>query len=80
MTMEEIVAQIPVIDEVAAALLERKGFFGQLLHLAECIERMEEMEDQVEPALRGLALSTDELVQLEMAAFEWTDTVVRYAL
>lgn len=80
MTMEEIVAQIPVIDEVAGALLERKGFFGQLLHLAECIERMDEMEGQVEPALRGLALSTDELVQLEMAAFEWTDTVVRYAI
>jgi c-di-GMP phosphodiesterase len=80
MTMEEIVAQIPVIDEVAGALLERKGFFGQLLHLAECIERMEEMEEQVEPALRGLALSTDELVQLEMAAFEWSDTVVRYAI
>jgi c-di-GMP phosphodiesterase len=80
MTMEEIVAQIPVIDEVAGALLERKGFFGQLLHLAECIERMDEMDGQVEPALRGLALSTDELVQLEMAAFEWTDTVVRYAI
>lgn len=80
MTMEEIVEQIPVIDEVAGALLERKGFFGQLLHLAECIERMDEMEGQVEPALRGLALSTDELVQLEMAAFEWTDTVVRYAI
>jgi EAL and modified HD-GYP domain-containing signal transduction protein len=80
MTMEEIVAQIPVIDEVADALRGRTGFFGELLHLAECIERMEEMEDQVEPALRGLALSTDELVQLEMAAFEWSDTVVRYAL
>lgn len=78
--MEEIVAQIPVIDEVADALRTRTGFFGELLHLAECIERMEEMEDQVEPALRGLALSTDELVQLEMAAFEWSDTVVRYAL
>ncbi|SHH29197.1 EAL and HDOD domain-containing protein [Massilia sp. CF038] len=80
MTMDEIVAQIPVIDEVADALRTRSGFFGELLHLAECIERMEEMEDQVEPALRGLALSTDELVQLEMAAFEWSDTVVRYAL
>ncbi|HEY0063840.1 MAG TPA: EAL domain-containing protein [Telluria sp.] len=80
MSMDEIVAQIPVIEEVADALRERSGFFGQLLHLAECIERMEEMEDQVEPALRGLALSTDELVQLEMAAFEWSDQVVRYAL
>lgn len=80
MPMEEIVKQIPVIDEVAAALLKRSGFFGELLHLAECIERMEEMEDQVAPALRELAISTDELVELEMAAFEWSDTVVRYAI
>ena len=80
MPMEEIVRQIPVIDEVSAALLNRSGFFGELLHLAECIERMEEMEDQVVPALRELAISADELVELEMAAFEWSDTVVRYAI
>ena len=80
MPMEEIVQQIPVIDEVSDALLHRSGFFGELLHLAECIERMEEMEDQVAPALRGLAISSDDLVELEMAAFEWSDTVVRYAI
>ena len=78
--MEEILAQIPVIDEVADALLRRSGFFGELLHLAECLERMEEKEGQVAPALRQLALSTDELVELEVAAFEWTDTVVRFAI
>ena len=80
MPMEEIVQQIPVIDEVSAALLQRSGFFGELLHLAECIERMEEMEDQLAPALRGLVISSEELVELEMAAFEWSDTVVRYAI
>jgi EAL and modified HD-GYP domain-containing signal transduction protein len=80
MSMDDIVMQIPVSDEVAGALLRREGFFGQLLHVAECIERMEEMEGQVEPALRGLALSSDELMQLEVAAFEWSDTVVRYAI
>jgi len=80
MPMEEIVLQIPVIDEVANALLKRTGFFGELLRLAECIERMEEDEDLVAPALRDLAISTDELVELEMAAFEWSDKVVRYAI
>ncbi|MFL6658604.1 MAG: EAL and HDOD domain-containing protein [Massilia sp.] len=80
MPMAEIVTQIPVIDEVAAALMQRSGFFGELLHLAECIERMEENEDLVTPALRELSISTDELVELEMAAFEWSDTVVRYAI
>jgi EAL and modified HD-GYP domain-containing signal transduction protein len=78
--MDEIVRQIPVIDEVANALTGRAGFFGELLRLAECMERIEETADQVMPALRELALSADELVELEMAAFAWSDTVVRYAI
>ncbi|MES2129355.1 MAG: EAL domain-containing protein [Pseudomonadota bacterium] len=77
--MAEIVQQIPVIDEVSGALLQRSGFFGELLRLAESIERMEEMNGLM-PTLRELAISTDELVELEMAAFEWSDTVVRYAI
>ena len=80
MPMNEIMEQIPVSDEVAQALLARGGFFGELLRLAECIERMEEMEDQVVPALRDLAMSGDELGEMEMAAFEWSDKVVRYAI
>jgi len=78
--MTEILTQIPVSDEVADALLERAGFFGDLLRLAECIERLEDMENEIVPTLRGLAMTTDELVELEMAAFEWSDNVVRYAL
>ncbi|NHZ42434.1 EAL domain-containing protein [Massilia sp. CCM 8693] len=80
MPMTVIVEQIPVIDEVAHALLRRSGFFGDLLHLAECIERMEESDDQVLPALRELAISSEELIELEVAAFEWSDKVVRYAI
>ncbi|ELX12529.1 putative diguanylate phosphodiesterase [Janthinobacterium sp. HH01] len=78
--MSEILAQIPVNEEVSEALLYRGGFFGDLLKLAECIERIEEMDDYIVPTLRDLAMSTDELVELEMAAFEWSDNVVRYAL
>lgn len=79
MPMSEIVAQIPVIDEVALALTQRSGFFGELLRLAESIEQMDENEDLVTPSLKQLALSSDELVEFEVAAFEWSDTVVRYA-
>jgi EAL and modified HD-GYP domain-containing signal transduction protein len=78
--MSEILAQIPVSDEVADALQHRAGFFGDLLKLAECIERLEELGDHIVPTLRDLAMSTDELVELEMAAFEWSDNVVRYAI
>ena len=78
--MSEILKQIEVIDEVAEALLSREGFYGDLLRLAECIERIEDMEGEIVPTLRDLAMSPDDLVELEMAAYEWSDNVVRYAL
>jgi EAL and modified HD-GYP domain-containing signal transduction protein len=81
MPMTDILQQIPVIDEVSGALLKRTGFFGDLLKLAEAIEQMEAGEaDVVLPSLKQLAMSSDELVEMEMAAFEWSDTVVRYAI
>jgi EAL and modified HD-GYP domain-containing signal transduction protein len=78
--MTEIVNQIPVIDEVAQALVHRTGFFGELLKLAESIEQMGESEDMVIPTLKRLAISSDELLEFEVAAFTWSDSVVRYAL
>jgi EAL and modified HD-GYP domain-containing signal transduction protein len=77
--MADLVEQIPVSDEVSSALLRRSGFFGELLRLAESFEQMEEGED-VLPALAQLADSGDDLVELEMAAFEWSGEVVRSAL
>ncbi|MBB3224531.1 EAL and HDOD domain-containing protein [Pseudoduganella umbonata] len=78
--MAELLTQIAVGDEVAEALLYRTGFFGELLKLAECIERIEDMEDAIMPVLLDLEMSTEELVELEMSAFEWSDNVVRYAI
>jgi EAL and modified HD-GYP domain-containing signal transduction protein len=77
--MADLVEQVPVSDEVAGALVKRSGFFGELLRLAESLEQMEE-GDAMLPVLGQLADSGDELVELEMAAFEWSDKVVRYAL
>jgi EAL and modified HD-GYP domain-containing signal transduction protein len=81
--MADIAEQIPVSDEISQALLRRGGFFGELLKLAECIESPdshEGEEDSVLPSLRGLAISGDDMVELEMAAFQWSDSVVRYAI
>ena len=77
--MADLVEQIPVSDEVAQALLRRSGFFGELLRLAESFERMEEGDDML-PALGELAASGDDLMELELAAFEWSGQVVRSAL
>jgi len=81
--MADIVEQIPISDEISQALLRRSGFFGELLKLAECIESPDSHEDEddgVLPSLRGLAISGDDMVELEMAAFQWSDSVVRYAI
>ena len=75
--MAQILTQIPVNDAVANALLGRSGFLGQLLTLAECIERLDEMGERILPILRELAISSEELVELEMAAFEWSERVIR---
>jgi EAL and modified HD-GYP domain-containing signal transduction protein len=34
----------------------------------------------VMPTLKQLAISSDELVEFEVAAFSWSDSVVRYAI
>jgi EAL and modified HD-GYP domain-containing signal transduction protein len=75
--MADIVDQIPVSDEIRAALLTREGFFGELLQLAEHIEQS---DDDVLPSLKTLAISGDDMVELEMSAFQWSDSVVRYAI
>ncbi|HEU5437091.1 MAG TPA: EAL domain-containing protein [Telluria sp.] len=77
--MEEILEQIPVIDEVKNALLHRTGFFGELLKLAESIEQMDG-DDFVVPTLKELAISSDELVEFEVTAFSWSDSVAKYAV
>jgi EAL and modified HD-GYP domain-containing signal transduction protein len=80
--MADIVEQIPVSDEIGSALLRRAGFFGELLRLAECIEQPDGQDDDgdaVLPTLRGLSISGDDMIELEMAAFQWSDSVVRYA-
>jgi EAL and modified HD-GYP domain-containing signal transduction protein len=78
--MADIVEQIPVSEEITDALLRRSGFFGELLKLAECIEQPDQQEEGALPALRGLAISGDDMVELEMSAFQWSDSVVRYAI
>lgn len=75
--MADIVDQIPVADEIREALLKRGGFYGELLRLAESIEQS---DDGVLPLLKELAISGDDMVEIEMSAFQWSDSVVRYAI
>lgn len=78
--MAEILEQISVIDQVGEALLSRKGFYGDMLKLAEYLERIEEAGPLLTPTLKKLKLASDDLFELEVAAFEWSNNVSRSAL
>lgn len=73
--MEKILEQAHVADEVKAALLSREGIYGDMLKLVECIDHIEEAGPQVPPLLKKLHLSSEELYQLQLAAFEWSDAI-----
>lgn len=77
MPMQAILEQVAVVDEVGDALHARKGFYGDLLKLAEYLERIEEAEPLLVPLLKKLQLSNDDLYELEVASFEWSDRVLQ---
>lgn len=77
--MEKILERFAVADEVRDALLSRSGIYGNMLQLVEYIEHIEEAGPLVVPLLKKLALSTEDLNALQLAAFEWSDTISRSA-
>jgi EAL and modified HD-GYP domain-containing signal transduction protein len=77
--IDQLLRQVPVVVEVSDALLHHGGFCGQLLQLAEFLERIEENGGKIPAVLHKLALSSEDLVGIEMSAFEWSDNVSRHA-
>lgn len=73
MPMSEILTQIAVSEEVENALLKRSGFYGDLLKLAEYIEHIEESGELLMPILQKLELGVEDLNELQLAAFDWSD-------
>jgi EAL and modified HD-GYP domain-containing signal transduction protein len=75
--MEKILEQISVADEVKDALLFRSGVYGDMLKLVECIEHIKEAGPQIVSLLKKLQLSSDEFYELQLNAFEWSDSISR---
>jgi EAL and modified HD-GYP domain-containing signal transduction protein len=74
MPLKDVLLEVYVADEVKAALLERRGRLGQLLHLTELLEA----DDP--PALRRAleqvpAVTPELLLQLQLEAFAWAGAV-----
>ncbi len=75
LSMEEVLTQIVVADEVAAALLKREGFYGDLLKLSEYIEHFEDAAEKILPTLNSLDLSVEDLNEMQLAAYDWSDKI-----
>ena len=73
--MEEVLRQLSVADEVRQALLARAGMYGDMLRLVECIEKIDTACPHLIPLLEKLNLTSEELYDLQVAAFAWSDTV-----
>ncbi|MEC4723448.1 EAL domain-containing protein [Noviherbaspirillum sp. CPCC 100848] len=73
MSMKDILDQLQVAQSVREALLARTGLYGDMLRLAECIERVKDSGPVPAQLLHKLGLSADELYRLELKAFEWSD-------
>ena len=76
-TMEEILQQMRVVDEVSAALLHRTGMYGEMLRLAESIEHIDDSCPVMAEMLAHLHLSEEEFYLLELDAFDWADKLTR---
>lgn len=77
--MEKILEQISVVEEVSDALLFRNGFYGDMLKLAEYLERVDESAPLMLALMQKLELSIEELYGLQVAAYEWSESVSRTA-
>lgn len=75
--MNELLRQIPLVDEVRDALLSRQGYFGMLLTLVEHTEWVDKEGAQLQQQMRDLRLSHNDLYLLQLAAFEWSDQAAR---
>lgn len=72
-TMEHIVEELNLSDELGNALLTHEGRLGQLLLLAKRIERSEFVE--VQRLIDSLLISRAQLLQAQCNAFNWRRSV-----
>jgi EAL and modified HD-GYP domain-containing signal transduction protein len=73
--MEKILEQIAVAQEVRDALLFRRGAYGDMLKLAEYVERLEDAGPLLRPTLEKLKLSPEDFSALQLTAFQWASNV-----
>ena len=71
--MEDLVRDLHLSKNVAAALLRREGPFGELLCLVEQMERLE--IDAVLDQVRALQMTREQVLEAQWKAFAWRSAV-----
>jgi EAL and modified HD-GYP domain-containing signal transduction protein len=72
MSLPDVLATVAVTDEVRDALMERKGELGEMLKVAELLERGAQDPALVQ-SLKRLGVSSTELHAMQLATFEWVN-------
>lgn len=75
MPMAEILQKTTVNPAIGDALLLRKGVYGDMLKLAEYVERIDGSGALLTMTLQKLQLSAADLCQLQLSAFAWSDSI-----
>ena len=74
--MDEIISYLNLNEEICAALLDRSGRLGELLSLAEKLEKTD--FDAVTPLLDRCDITLDELLAAQLEAFNWRSGVLTH--
>jgi len=78
MPLADILENVELADDVRAALLERAGDLGAMLDLVERLEKADTGRCFT-AALRRLNLTSKQVRQIELAAFDWVSELVHDA-
>jgi EAL and modified HD-GYP domain-containing signal transduction protein len=76
MAMDEILDTVDVADDVRAALLYRQGEYGDMLNVVEMLEKAR-CGKPLATALRHLDLTSKDLREIELAAFNWINELAQ---
>ena len=76
MAMEEILDTVEVADDVRAALLYRQGEYGDMLNVVEMLEKAR-CGKPLATALRHLDMTSKDLRDIELAAFNWINELAQ---
>lgn len=76
-SLDEVFAEIGLAEELQQAILKHEGIFGQLLQLAEVIERGD--FETAEQEIAKLDISSDDLLEIQLETMSWSNDLGKEA-